>query len=460
MRNDYLERYYNNPVAWAEEWLGVALWSKQKEILRSVFENRYTAVRSGHGIGKTFLAAVAVLAFLFLRFPSKIITSAPTWYQVKDLLWSEINSLFKKYLAPRSCPAKILQTRLSIKDDWFAVGISPKESVNFQGFHQKHVLVILDESPGVRREIFEGAETLMSAGDAHMLQIGNPVEAAGHFYDAFSNAEYKKMHISCFDSPNFTGEPVPEEIKSKLVTVQWVEEKRQQWGEDSPLWQSRVEGNFPVASEDQLISLAWCEEASRRESVGGEKRLGVDIARFGSDKTVYTIVEGNAVKEQFIDTKRDLMHIVGRIKSIMENENIEIVSLDDTGLGGGVTDRLRELNVRVNPVNGGEAAIESEKFYNRRTEIWWNMREWIRNEGVIPENTNLFADLTAPKFFYTSKGQIKLESKEEIRKRLGRSPDFGDSLAIALAMPQRMKFDSIRWLESERPFARFSKMQF
>jgi hypothetical protein len=456
-QSDYLFRYENNPVLWASEVLGIHLWTKQKEILQSVFENRRTAVRSGHGVGKTFTAAVAVLAFLFLRMPSKIITSAPTWYQVKDLLWSEINTIFKQKLVPQGCPAEILQTRLRIADDWFAVGLSPKESVNFQGFHQEHILIVLDESPGIRLDILAGAETLMSSGDAHMLQVGNPTSPMGHFYDAFRNPGYAKIHISCYDSPNFTGEAVPDGIKAKLVTPTWVDEKKKEWGEDSPLFQSRVKGEFPSEGSDQLISLTWAEEATRRDPKGGERRLGVDVARFGDDKTVYSIIVDNKLK-QIAEAKKDTMHIAGRVKNLAETENIDIIAVDDAGVGGGVSDRLREQGISIIPVNGGESAIDANKFFNRRTEIWWNMREWIRSEGGISDDGNLMADLTAPIFSYTSKGQIKLETKEELKKRIGHSPDYGDSLAIALAAQKRTRLEIIDWLESSRPLARASAM--
>ena len=163
------ERYRDDPVAFAHEVLGVFLRSKQREILRSVFQNRRTAVPSGHGVGKTFAAAAAALAFLYLRAPSKVITTAPTHTQVCALLWSEINALFNQRLSPRGFPGECLQTMLGVQDDWFAIGLSPKdtESERIQGFHSEHVLVILDGAPRVSKAIFQGADSLTSAGDAH-----------------------------------------------------------------------------------------------------------------------------------------------------------------------------------------------------------------------------------------------------------------------------------------------------
>jgi len=382
------------------------------------------------------VSAVAALAFLYLRKPAKVITTAPTWLQVKRLLWSEINTLFKTRLARRNFPGRMLMTQLRIRDDWFALGLSPKESVSFQGFHQENVLVILDEAPGVRREIYEGADSLMSGGNAHFLMIGNPTRAEGPFYEACRKSGWNVVRVSCHDSPNLTGERVPESVARRLVTRAWVEEKAHEWGVDSPAYLSRVLGQFPPASDDQLIPLKWVEDALARaatSSAGGRRRLGVDVARFGDDATVYTLLEGNRVLALFSERQKDTMHVAGRIRSLIAEYGVESVAVDDVGVGGGVTDRLREQNVRVEAIHGGETAREPERFFNRRTELWWNLREWIRTEGVLLHEPRLVEDLTAPRFTYTSRGQIRLEAKEETKRRLGRSPDFGDSLTLALA---------------------------
>jgi len=414
--------------------LGVELWSRQKEILRSAFENRRTVVPAGHGVGKTFVSAVAALAFLYLRKPAKVITTAPTWVQVQRLLWSEVNALFKSRLAPQRHPGSMLLTQLRVQDDWFALGLSPKDTVSFQGFHQENVLVVLDEAPGVRRDIYEGADTLLSGGDAHMLMIGNPTAQQGHFYEACRSSAWNVLRTSCLDSPNLTGESVSEGLRRRLVTRAWVEEKAREWGTDSPLYVAKVLGQFPLAGDDQLIPLKWVEDAmARTEAVPGRRRLGVDVARFGDDATVYTLLDGNRVVEVLTEYGRDTMEIVGRIMRLRADRGIEQIAVDDIGVGGGVTDRLRELGVRVEAVIGGESAVERDRFVNRRTELWWNLREWVRTEGVLPNHRRLVEDLTAPKFSYTSRGQVKLESKDETKRRLGRSPDAGDSLMLALA---------------------------
>lgn len=436
----YEAEYSNDPVAWTHDVLNEFLWSMQAEILDSVFRNRKTVVRSCNSAGKTFVAAVAVLAFLYLRYPSKVITTAPTWYQVRDLLWSEINSLFNKHLA-EDVLGRCLTTRLEVDSDWFAIGISPKEAVNFQGFHQEHVLVIFDEAPGVREDVVEGAETLEASGDFHLLKIGNPIEQAGHFYNDFRDSTFEKFHIPYDQTPNFTGEEVPDHVSRNLINPEWVEDKRNKWGEGSPLFQSKALAEFPAAGGNQVISLALCERAANREIVPeGDIYLGVDVARGGGDLTVLTLRRGNVILEQETMNSRDLMEITGRISALHNEHKYRGINIDVIGVGAGVYDRCRELGHPVYPINSAEKAIDDSRYANKRTEMWFNMKDWL-GYGRIPNNSDLMADLTAPQYKYTSKGQYQLERKDETKKRLKRSPDQGDSAVYSTQNTEVGEFD-------------------
>ncbi len=446
--DDYLAKYQPNPDLWCQDILDVHLWSSQKAIIKSVFQNKDTRVRSCYSIGKTFVSACAVLAFINLMTPCKIVTSAPTWHQVSNLLWSEINYLFKTKLQPKGFPGTILQTMLRMRDDWFAIGFSSNDPINFQGYHQKHMLVILDEAPGIKPVIVDGTKALTSSGNAHTLWIGNPIDQTDHFFKSFHDPnipEYCKFKISAYDTPNFTGERVPEEVKEKLINKQWVEDRKREWGENSPLYQSKVLAEFPEGGENQIITLRECEEARRREiEPVGDKELGVDVARFGSDLTVYTPIQGNVMFEQITESKKDTMEIAGRIKNLMDNEGFKCAKIDVIGIGSGVVDRLKEqidsLSSRrddIIGINSSEKAFDSEKYFNRRTELWFDAKEWLK-EGKLPNDDELIADLTSPLFTYTSKGQYRMESKEETKKRLGRSPDRGDSAVMAMQNSTRM----------------------
>ena len=427
----YLTKYETNPHLWVLEMLGVFLWSIQWQIFDSVFAHRKTVVRSCHGSGKTFVAAVIVLAFLFTRAPCKVITTAPTWYQVRDILWSIINRLYKRSLMDRF-PGRPQATRLVVDDAWFAVGLSPKDAHNFQGYHSRNVLIVMDECPGVRKELINGLNSLMSAGNAHCLWIGNPVVAGDHFYDAFRDPSFHKIHISAFDTPNFTTESVPQGVRDELVSPEWVEEVKEEWGENSALYISRVLGDFPPAGENQVIPLTLCEEAARREvQPHGHVELGVDVALFGTDLTVYTRRSGLVILDQTTDSGRDPMEVAGRIVKMNQRDAYSSIKIDSIGIGSGVLARLKELRLPAMGMDVRNRANDPAKYYNKRAELWFDMADWLKH-GRIPDDTRLMADLTAPQYTYASDGRYKLEPKENMKKRLGRSPDFGDSAVIAV----------------------------
>lgn len=440
----YTERYGDGSnggaVLWGQEVLHSTYWSKQVEIIGSVFENERTVVRACHDSSKTFTAADIILAFLCLCFPCKVVTTAPTFHQVRNLLWSEINRKFAKFLAEEMPGIQCLQTRVEIEPDWFAVGLSPRETVSFTGFHQENVLVVFDEAPGVRPEIVEAAETLMAGGNAHCLWIGNPTDSSGHFYNAFRSGQWNKIAIGYKDTPNFIDmqddpDPMdvnlPESIKRELISKQWVESRKKEWGEDSPLFISRVEGDFPPSGERQVISLGLCEAAANRDVLPeGDIHLGVDVARFGDDLTVYTPRRGNVLMDQITEGKKDTMEVTGRIAALHKEFGYATIPVDVIGVGAGVLDRGKEIGLPVVSWDVRRKANDTDKFFNKRTEAWFGMADWLKY-GRIPKDDELIADLTAPQYSYTSDGKYKVESKDDTKKRLGRSPDRADSAIAA-----------------------------
>lgn len=265
LRNKYFYKYENDPIAWAYDFLDLPdrLWEKQEEIISSAFTYNYTAVKSGHGIGKSFSSAILVLAFLYTKIPSKVITTAPTFKQVYEILWREIRKLY--YGARINLEGELLKIKLSIDEDWFALGLHPREyDLNaFQGYHSENILVILDESPGVSEDLYKAAISLMTTRNAHLLEIGNPSMPAGHFYNAFQpNSDYHKIHISCFDSPNLKENKI---VRPYLVTSEWVDGIRKRWGEDSSFYQSKVLGDFPSSEEVSFVPLEWVEASMKED---------------------------------------------------------------------------------------------------------------------------------------------------------------------------------------------------
>ncbi|HSR09308.1 MAG TPA: hypothetical protein VLM42_19405 [Bryobacteraceae bacterium] len=261
-----LRLIFRDPVLFSQKILGHKPWSKQQEILRSVAAHRRTAVKACHSSGKTYTAAECGLWWITHRKNGIVITTAPTMVQVVRLLWGEIHSAVSG--AKIAYPKPTLNT-LKLGPNRYMIGLSTDQCERFQGFHGD-ILIIIDEAPGVRPQIYEAIEGIRAGGYVRVLALGNPTISSGPFYDAFTaNREgWNLITISAFDTPNLQGltlekllllpdkeldnNPVP-----YLTTRRWVREKYSEWGPGHPLWDSRVLGNFPEQAEDALISLSW-----------------------------------------------------------------------------------------------------------------------------------------------------------------------------------------------------------
>lgn len=440
------ERYQRDPVAYCREVLRFEPWSKQREILESVRDHPRTAVRSSHGIGKTAIAARAALWFLTMHEGSKVITTAPTWAQVETQLWREIAVAYEA--AAGKIGGKLSATRLDLGPDWFAIGWSTDKPERFQGQHAEHLLLIADESSGVDDAIFEAAQGFFTASDgARLLLIGNPTMLSGEFYNAFHTrrAAYTLLAISTFDTPAFTGEPVSQETLRHLPTAQWVDDMRELYQEGTPFWDVRVLGEFPSTADDTVIALGSLEAAQRRvREPSAPVVIGCDVARFGSDETVIALRNGDHVRIVKTFTGRDTMQTVGEILRVARQTKVDArdiarIVIDDPGVGGGVTDRLRELrnegslgSIQVIAFNGAERSRGD--YPNRRSELWFEFADRLDEIDLDPDE-RLAADLVSPLYDLDSRGRRVVEPKAETKKRLRRSPDRADAVLLTFAVP-------------------------
>lgn len=436
---EQFDRIRADPVSFCREVLRFEPWSRQRDVLESVRDHTHTAVRSCHGPGKTAIAARAALWFLAAHPGSRVVTTAPTWAQVKDLLWREIRAAF--HAAGGFIDGEIFETKLQLADDWFAVGLSTDRPERFQGHHAEHLLLVVDEASGVDESIFEAATGFLTSPGARLLLIGNPTRTSGEFYEAFhrSRAFYNTITISAFDTPAFTGERVPEQVARRLVSKEWVELHRSKWGEASPLWQVRVLGEFPTAADDIVCPLGEVEAAQgRRCAADVPIVVACDVARFGSDETVIVLRRGPKVRIAKAYGGRDTMRTAGEIIRIARQAVAgttwrPTLVVDDAGVGGGVVDRLRELGeFNVRPFNGGTAARQRRDYPNRRSEAWFAFAEQLA-ELDLDADEQLAADLVAPRYTLDSQGRRVVESKDQTKRRLGRSPDRADAVLMAFA---------------------------
>jgi len=427
-----LKKAHDDPVWYVKNVLSVVdIEDYQKDALRSVRDNIKTAFRSGHGVGKTSVAAWVANWFFDTRPNSKVISTASSWRQVSKMLWPEIHKWRSRAdlecigVYPTDWEGLTLMLKRVNKEEWFATGEASDDHEKMEGFHADNILYIIDECKAVPDKTFEAVEgaSTNAVGEVRILAISTPPpEKIGYFYDIFAGKRigWTKFHISGVDS--------------KRVSKAWIEERKQEWGEDSTIYKNRVLGEFGDYADDTLISLAWVERCIDKvvDDVG-DLIGGCDVARFGSDKTVHIIRKGKRVISMEEFSKEDTMQTAGRIIARIK-QGVSEFNVDDIGVGGGVVDRCKELRYNVRGVNVAERAFDPETFKNRRSEIWWGMRERVREGDIsIPNDDELVAELSTIKYKYNSRGQIQVESKEDLKKRGRGSPDKADALCLAFA---------------------------
>ena len=437
-----MARYIDSPHIFVRQVLDVSPDRWQEEALQAIGTHSRVAIRSGHGVGKTALEAWVCLWFLFTRPYPKIPCTAPTQRQLYDILWPEISKWMERSQLLQSmfewqkskCAAKAAPER------WFATARTASKPENMAGFHEDHILFICDEASGIDDRIFETIEGALTTPDAKLLLCGNPTRNTGVFKRAFFEDRdlYYTQKISCFDS-----ERVTDEYSQLLV---------RQYGMDSDVVRVRVLGEFPKAEPDGLIALELVEAAMMRDSLTDEAKkgstvcIGADIARFGDDETVICSRIGGLVLDIVHYNKRDTMetvgHILGTASRIMTayGKTRAVIYVDDDGVGGGVTDRLREvvyergLNASVIDCHNGGKANDSGHYANWATESWDMLRQRFAAGTIqLPQDDELAAQLSMRKYKVNSKGQMILEEKSIYKKRTRRSPDRADALVLAFA---------------------------
>lgn len=425
----FQQKIKDDPIFFAENVLGIPLWEKEKEILLAIRDHPEVAVKSCHASGKTFTASRVVHWWLCGEPDSIVITTAPTFRQVKEILWREIRSaVIGKAIYPSDA---ILDTQINLGEKWFALGLSTDRPDQFQGFHSKRLLVIGDEASGITQEIYEATDGLAAT---KYLWIGNPLKNEGRFADNFKNPKVKKITISAFDTPNIREGRT---VIPGLIAPQDVERMKSYYGENSDIYRVRILGEFPLADVDSLISVDDVYKAIQRESrvePHWEKKMGVDVARFGDDRTVIVIRQMEKVLRKEVFVSLDTMQITGHVLRIMQEEKIrpDNIMVDVIGIGAGVVDRLNEQGFRVHGINVGEKAEDSEHYLNLRAELYaGKLKEWIKTADILQDDD--FYELANVKYKFNSRGQLQLESKDDMKKRGLASPDVADALMLTFA---------------------------
>ena len=446
--------WMGEPVEWVDRRLGEHLWSRQRLIMESVRDNRYTAVRSCHSSGKSRIAS-RVVAWWLDSHPvgeAFAVTTAPSAAQVEVILWREIRNAHRSGgLRGRITGGSVPMWKHD--EEIIGYGRKPADLTNeeeaataFQGVHARWVLVVIDEACGVPEWLWNAVDALVTNDECRVLTIGNPDDPSSHFReDVQPTSGWNVIGISAFDTPNFTGEPVPDELRRKLVGRTWVEERAQRWGTDSPLYLSKVLGEFPVDAEDGVVPASWLARCRVAQDDTGTRPnvLGVDVAA-GGDESVIAHRLGAAAQILYRRREPDTMKLVDEVEQYALDVGAEAVNVDTIGVGQGVADalrrRLKSRGVRVNGINVGRPAKDSKRFPRLRDELWWEVGRELSEAGAwdlsaLPDDA--IAQLAAPKYRIDSSGRVKVEGKDELQRRGIASPDLADAVILAFVSPGR-----------------------
>jgi hypothetical protein len=463
--------YQGDPVAWVTQRLGGFLWSKQREITEAVRDHRKVAVKACHGPGKSHVAA-RIVGWWEDTHPvgsAFAVTTAPTDPQVKAILWREINRAHKA----GNLPGRVtLDAQWKMNEELVAFGRKPADhdESGFQGIHARYVLVVLDEACGIPKTLWTATDTLVTNEDARILAIGNPDDPMSEFAticagapedgsSGMSKEDWYVITISTFDTPNFTGEFVPEELRHYLPSRVWLEERRRKWGEGSPLWLSKVEGRFPPDASSGVILWSWLRACATDAKIGPLRvpvQLGIDVA--GSelgDETVIWERAGGKLGRRWSVQSSDPEDVLRKCEEAILEAHPARVKVDSIGVGFGIVGGLRRSfpDLDVVAVNVAEAAPDPENYTNLRAWLWWEVGRRLFQDQVVdlsgpdPEDQSetarlrrleieeLMNQLAIPQYKEIN-GRIQIESKDDIRKRLGGdSPDDADACLLAYYDP-------------------------
>ena len=434
-----MRQYIDDPVPFVQNVLKAQPDKWQIECLRAIANHPRVAVRSGHGVGKTALESWVILWFLFTRPFPKIPCTAPTQQQLLDILWPEISKWLKRSELMDSLfdwQKTKIQNRI-FPERWFATARTASKPENMAGFHEEHLLFVIDEASGVMDPIYETIEGALTTKDAKLLLCGNPTQNIGTFKRAFHEDRdlYYTIKVNCMDTDR--------------VASAYCQRLIRQYGMDSDVVRVRVLGEFPKSEPDGLIPLELVEAAMMRDldiDYNSMLHVGADIARFGDDETIFVPRIAGKTLGLFHYTKQDTTTTAGKLLNITKNlmrdynKPYATIRIDDDGVGGGVTDMLREtireqrLNIDVIACHNGGSPIDKEHYANWATEQWCNLKQRLLDGDIeIPNDDELSAQLSTRKYSIDRRGRIILEDKKTYKKRIRRSPDRADALILACA---------------------------
>ena len=443
-----LIEYQQYPVEFARDILGITtLDKKQIEILEAYAVTREISITSGNGMGKSFLFAI-IAWHSFCCWEDVLVTfGSSVDRQVKINHWLPFRRLWRQAkfrMGPQ--PGLNHNSGYTSEDDRKIVfGASPKQKDDVMGTRSKRTVILLDESAGIPDDVNAGYENLMTGADSFKMNAGNPTSTGGWYRNKFAkhdelNPRVRTFALSCLDSVNVIA---GREIIPGLVSREWVEERRRQWGEEDPRWQIHVLGLFLTEEETRIFPgeyLAGLWDPYADFDVDNALCVGVDLSdgkiKGGGDRTVAYFRRGLRVYMRRDYTGLNYEQVAIEILREIGDGETATIYYDATGLGGKFGRQFEDTHHKVIGVHFGERAVEMGIYKSARDEMPWHLRDWIRRGGRIKLNGKadssvmLYKELEIAKFSYDARQRLVSNEKDSIRKSLGRSCDDYDALCL------------------------------
>jgi len=452
------DQWWDDPAKWAWDVAGIRLWSRQRDIAQLLVDNRSVAVAACHGAGKSHLVAVLICWWIDTRYPNAFVAStAPSAAQISAIVWRYVrsikNSIEKRYqagLIDHELPGYITSDNQWKEDGGNLLGFGRKppdnkEDDSFQGLHDAYVLAIGDEGVGLSKEIIDALGNITSNEDSRRILIANPTNPSSYMGRIFKESlgNWVTTSISAFDTPNFTDErdEFPDEVLRNLVGPSYVEDKKAEYGENSARYKSRVLGEFAWDLGDTLIqpedvAVAYDTDITPLDS--DRITLGVDISRFGSDLSVIYINHGGKVRFVKSFDKNSLTELVSWVHKTAVDVGAHEVRYDVAGVGQGFEELMWQMEPRpykMIGMNPNEKSPDKRQWHNSRAWWWDSTRKMLRggelDVDIADERVTDELMSVGYKFNATSGGLV-LESKDDMKKRGMKSPDFADAFVYAV----------------------------
>ncbi len=431
-------------------------WSRQREICRSLETYRTTAVPTGNGVGKSYLAAGAILGFSASRPGSKTVVAAPTQAQLSGVVWSELEAAWT-CAARNGMPlgGRVRPLLYELGDNWRVEGFGSGSVESKSGRHAGELLAVVDEASGVPSSVLEALDSL---NPSKILYLGNPLRPEGKFYDvcelSADNPHVNVIRVPSLESPDIGLTRSPRGMADKT----WLESSRYEYGEDSIWWLCHVLAQFPGTIAEGLLPIPWLNAAALVVYVpGGDRWIGVDIGEgTGGDPSVLVCRDDNGVIDHETSNRWDLETVAERTKAMSDRHEVEPtrVVYDQNGIGADFDNRLRTAGLSgAKGYKGSRSG--GDKFTNLRSASAWGLRRRIDPARTTRETAGHFKiwkpqqpfalpkhlldryrpELQGLRYQLAGSGEIALENKEEFVKRLKKSPNFVDALIMTFAYP-------------------------